>query len=153
MNSGHHGQQEPALPPMPQIDPLMEFAETFIRAPQPSAGAVDARTYKDTAQRSKFVNRNRDSRMTGEQQMLRNSVFLPPDIRRAAQMLGMSPDEINEESVNRAWRKLICAPGAHPDSGGLTEGAILLNTSKDVLLRWIEESAPKLGRQFPGWQK
>jgi hypothetical protein len=151
MNGGHEGQQPAPLPPMPQIDPLME--EHFVASPEPASGGLGARAYKDTAQRNKFVGRNRDSRATGEQEMLRQSVFLPPDIRRAAQMLGLSSSEITSDNVYRAWRKLICAPGAHPDSGGLTEGAIMLNTSKDDLLRWLEESAPKLGRQFFGPQK
>ena len=124
---------------------------------QPTPVSGGASGFRDTAQRNKFVgsrnSNNKDCGTTGEHTLPRNNVFLPPDIRRAAQMLGLQAHDITTESVHRAWRTLICAPGAHPDSGGPKEGAILLNTSRDTLLRWLEESAPRLGRQFPIQQK
>ncbi len=123
------------------LDPSQELPQTV----QPYTN-VNPAAYPDAGslQRSKFVGRNRNT--TAE---LQKAVFLPPDIRRAAQMLGVAPNEITTERVYQAWKHLMSQPGAHPDSGGHTEGAILLNTSRDVLLQWIKESAPKLGRQFP----
>lgn len=128
------------------------YTQSFQPSPTNGGGAS---AFRDTTQRNKFVGSRNNSNCgtTGEHTLPRNNVFLPPDIRRAAQMLGLQAQDITTESVHRAWRTLICAPGAHPDSGGPKEGAILLNTSRDTLLRWLEESAPRLGRQFPSQQR
>lgn len=127
-NAGYYNESPQEAPP---TAPAISHPGTY----QKNTGSL---------QRSKFVGRNRAT--TAE---LQKAVFLPPDIRRAAQMLGLAPNEITSERVYRSWKHLMSQPGAHPDSGGHTEGAILLNTSRDVLLQWLQESAPKLGRQFP----
>lgn len=101
-------------------------------------------------QRNKFVGRNRDAALPGDQAIPGKPVpFLPSELRRAAQMLGINPSDISTESVYRGWRKQMSAADVHPDLGGETETAVLLNTAKDDLLRWLEARAPKLGKRFP----
>ncbi len=76
------------------------------------------------------------------------SRVIPPEIRRACLILGVSPEEINIAAVNSCWKQQIASPGVHPDLGGDTESAIYLNTAKDILLRWLDQQAPKLGKTF-----
>ncbi|MBZ0188284.1 MAG: hypothetical protein K8F91_18685, partial [Candidatus Obscuribacterales bacterium] len=74
---------------------------------------------------------------------------VPPEIRRHCQILGIQEIEgLSREVVTDAWKKLIALPGVHPDQGGDTESAIYLNTAKDALLRYIDDSTPKLGKKF-----
>lgn len=100
-----------------------------------------------TILRRKFVGRNREPVPTEE---LRRPPMLPAEIRRAAQVLGLDPaEDLSSESIYRGWRREISSTNAHPDLGGETEIAILLNTAKDELLQFVETRAPKLGKQFP----
>lgn len=94
--------------------------------------------------KSKFVGRSREANVTGE--LAKRAIFIPPEIRRAAQILGMDINDISSESVQQAWRREICAPGVHPDLGGHNETAILLNESKEQIMNWLQ--AAKLGKQF-----
>lgn len=74
----------------------------------------------------------------------------PREIRQACSILGISPEDLTASKVNKAWKDLIASPGVHPDQGGDTEAAVILNSAKDQLLRFIESSAPKLGKKFGG---
>jgi len=62
-------------------------------------------------------------------------------------------DNITYDVVQSAWKKAIAAPGVHPDQGGDTELAVYLNTAKDVLTRWLDAQAPKLGKKFGSYKK
>ena len=73
---------------------------------------------------------------------------VPPEVRKACLILGLRPDNITYEVVQEAWKKSIVAPGVHPDLGGDTELAVYLNTAKDVLMRFLDAQAPKLGKKF-----
>jgi hypothetical protein len=77
---------------------------------------------------------------------------IPPEIRRHCLILGVGIDEVTSPNaksvVMQAWKNQIASPGVHPDLGGDTEAAVLLNTAKDQLVRWIEQQAPKLGKKF-----
>jgi hypothetical protein len=77
-----------------------------------------------------------------------NPARVPPDIRRACKILGLSLEELNAEAVKRAWKASITDPTAHPDLGGEHEMAILLNTARDSVLIWLENQSPKLGKKF-----
>lgn len=72
----------------------------------------------------------------------------PREIRKACAILGISPEDLTKDIVNNAWKKQIASPGVHPDLGGDTEAAVILNSAKDELLRFLESSAPKLGKKF-----
>ncbi len=74
--------------------------------------------------------------------------IVPPDVRKSCLILGIRMDNITYENVQDAWKKAIAAPGVHPDQGGDTELAVYLNTAKDVLMRWLDAQAPKLGKKF-----
>jgi len=72
---------------------------------------------------------------------------VPPDVRKACGILGVRPEELTKEIVNKEWKRQIAA--VHPDlQGGDNESSIYLNTAKDTLLRWLDQSAPKLGGKF-----
>lgn len=70
----------------------------------------------------------------------------PPEIRKACMILGIRPEDLTKESVNREWKKQITS--VHPDLGGDTDSAVFLNTAKDTLLRWLDQNTPKLGEKF-----
>ena len=74
--------------------------------------------------------------------------IVPPEVRKSCLILGIKTDNIVYEVVQDAWKKAIAAPGVHPDQGGDTEMAVYLNTAKDVLMRWLDAQAPKLGKKF-----
>ncbi len=73
---------------------------------------------------------------------------VPPDVRKACLILGVRPDNITYEIAQESWKRAIAAPGVHPDQGGDTELAVYLNTAKDVLMRFLDAQAPKLGKKF-----
>ena len=93
----------------------------------------------------KFVGRNRE-----REEILKRTapnIELPADVRRWSEVLGLYAD-FTAEDVRRAWRAQISSPSVHPDIGGEVEQAILLNTAKDSLVKWLESFQPKLGKQF-----
>lgn len=63
---------------------------------------------------------------------------LPPEIRKACMLLGVRADCLTLDSVLKAWKQQITAPGVHPEQGGDIESAIYINTAKDTLVRWLE---------------
>lgn len=65
---------------------------------------------------------------------------LPPEIRKACMLLGVRANELTLDSVLKAWKKQITAPGVSPDQGGDRESSIYINTAKDTLVRWLEGS-------------
>jgi hypothetical protein len=71
---------------------------------------------------------------------------IPPDIRKACLILGVRQEDLTTAAVVEAWKRQIV--DVHPDKGGDTETAIILNTAKDSLVHWIEAQAPKLGNKF-----
>jgi hypothetical protein len=73
---------------------------------------------------------------------------IPPEIRKACLILGVRSEDMTTAMVVEAWKKQIV--DVHPDKGGDTETAIILNTAKDTLVHWIEAQAPKLGKKFGG---
>lgn len=86
----------------------------------------------------------RKKRITREDLATMNRVVLPPEIRKACQVLGMSVEEdFTAEDVLKAWKRRIIADSVHPDLGGANEQSVLVNTSKDVLIRWQESRLPK----------
>ncbi len=99
-------------------------------------------------EKNKFVGQNRISQ-TNLQPVPKPQTTLPPELRKAAKILGLEPSEITIEAVHKAWREQIKSANVHPDLGGEPELAILLNTAKDSLIKWFESRSPKLGKQFP----
>jgi tetratricopeptide (TPR) repeat protein len=94
-------------------------------------------------------------KITNDQLLQMNRVVLPPDIRKACQVLGMpTSEEFSTEDVLKAWKRRIVAGSVHPDLGGENEHSVLVNTSKDLLIRWLESRLPKLGlgRQIDSFQ-
>lgn len=53
-------------------------------------------------------------------------------------LLGVRADSLTLDSVLKAWKQQITAPGVHPEQGGDIESAIYINTAKDTLVRWLE---------------
>lgn len=92
-------------------------------------------------------------KVTNDRLQAMTRVVLPPDIRKACQVLGMPIDEeFTADDVLKAWKRRIVAGSVHPDLGGENEHSILVNTSKDVLIRFHESRLPKsrlgLGRHI-----
>ena len=109
------------------------------------AGASAAMDYKE---RHKFVGRSRQREDILNQTGNRLKIKPPPELRKWTGVLGLQGADFTPEDVHRAWRKQISSPQVHPDLGGEVESAILLNTAKDSLIKWLESFAPKLGKQF-----
>jgi hypothetical protein len=69
---------------------------------------------------------------------------LPHNVRRACRILGLPTDEkLDADRVQRAWKKQMLQQGAHPDLGGNTEEAVLLNQAKTELLEYLEFVTPR----------
>ena len=73
---------------------------------------------------------------------------VPPEVRKACQILGLAPETMTKETISDAWKKAITAPGVHPDQGGDTEIATSINLAKATLLKFMDQTAPKLGKKF-----
>jgi hypothetical protein len=74
------------------------------------------------------------------------AMSVTPQIRKACQVLGLSLDKpLTTQSINAAWKKQMLQTNAHPDLGGNTDEAILLNQAKEALFAYLESKAPKLG--------
>ncbi len=52
-------------------------------------------------------------------------------------LLGVREDVLTLDSVLKAWKQQITAPGVHPEQGGDRESAIYLNSAKDTRVRWL----------------
>lgn len=75
------------------------------------------------------------------------SKHIPAEIRKSCMILGIRPEDLTKELVNKEWKRQITS--VHPDlKGGDTESSIYLNTAKDTLLRWLDQNTPKLGGKF-----
>ncbi|MBS2003551.1 MAG: tetratricopeptide repeat protein [Cyanobacteria bacterium SZAS LIN-5] len=86
----------------------------------------------------------RKKKVTQEELATMNRVVMPPEIRKACQVLGLPVEEdFTVEDVLKAWKRRIIADSLHPDLGGENENSVLVNTSKDVLIRWQESHLPK----------
>lgn len=72
----------------------------------------------------------------------------PTEVRKACQILGLAPETLTKQIILDAWKKAITAPGVHPDQGGDTEIATAINLAKPTLLKFLDDSAPKLGKKF-----
>lgn len=108
-------------------------------------GAAEGAGHKTQQGLKKFVGGSRNTQEVALPSMPRN---VPPDIRKACLLLGLKPEELNRQNVFNAWKREMAKPGVHPDTGGDTEMATYLNTAKDRLVRFLEETAPKLGKKF-----
>ena len=104
-----------------------------------------ARGALSTNTKYKFVGGNVDcSPARGDRKMF---IPIPTQIKEAADQLGLNISEsVTRESVHTAWRQQICLPKNHPDLGGNKEKAILLNTAKDLLTKWLDTNEPKLAK-------
>jgi hypothetical protein len=95
---------------------------------------------------AKFVGGNRSAQEAPAPEV---GVKIPASLRHACQILGMPMDRrITASAVNQAWKKQMLASAAHPDLGGNTEEAVLLNNAKIEMMSFIESCAPKLGAKF-----
>ena len=85
----------------------------------------------------------------------RRGLPIPPEVRKALLILGVSLDGVTVQVVVDAWKRQIV--DVHPDKEGDTETAIVLNTAKDCLVHWLEwgggrgpyQSAPVPRRPHP----
>jgi hypothetical protein len=95
---------------------------------------------------AKFVGGSR----SGQEAPSQNAgVKIPASLRHASQILGMPMDRpITVSAVNQAWKKQMLASAAHPDLGGNTEEAVLLNKAKIEMMEFLESLTPKLGAKF-----
>jgi hypothetical protein len=83
-----------------------------------------------------------------------NRVFLPPEIRKACQVLGLPTDgEVSLDAVHKAWKKQIVEKSLHPDLGGEEESSVIVNTSKDTIVRWLESRLPRFGKHVESSQQ
>lgn len=84
-----------------------------------------------------------------DEEPLNRGVRPPAVMRRACQILGIGMNEfLTPSSINRAWKKQMLSNGAHPDLGGNTDEAVLLNQAKEELLTFLVDRGPKLGKVF-----
>jgi hypothetical protein len=66
------------------------------------------------------------------------------NIRRACQILGLSPEgTLTATVIQVAWKKQLLQQGAHPDLGGNTEEAQLLNEAKAELMEYLDFITPR----------
>ncbi|HEY9791809.1 MAG TPA: hypothetical protein V6D22_15500 [Candidatus Obscuribacterales bacterium] len=66
------------------------------------------------------------------------------NIRRACQILGLSADQtLTPTIIQIAWKKQLLQQGAHPDLGGNTAEAQLLNEAKTELMEYLDFIAPR----------
>jgi hypothetical protein len=73
--------------------------------------------------------------------------MLPPDIRKACQVLGLSAEQApSPQEVTKAWKQSVVQASGHPDLGGHAELSILLNTSKDAVLQWLDSKLQRIGK-------
>jgi len=76
---------------------------------------------------------------------------IPLEVKESADRLGVDLSKaISREMIHRHWKQRIVSPENHPDLGGNTEKAILLNIARDQLGRWLDMTEPKLGKLFGG---
>ena len=102
--------------------------------------------FHDSVEKNKFVGRSREREEILKPRVSR--IEPPADVRRWSETLGLYDLDFTAEDVHKAWRAQISSPAVHPDLGGELEQAILLNTAKDSLVKWLDSLAPKLGKQF-----
>jgi hypothetical protein len=75
------------------------------------------------------------------------AIMLPPDIRKACQVLGLSAEQApSPQEVTKAWKQSVVQASGHPDLGGHAELSILLNTSKDAVLQWLDSKLQRIGK-------
>lgn len=123
-------------------DELRDLVQHHLHQEEPAAPEGGQKTQQGL---KKFVGGSRNTQEVALPSMPRN---VPPDIRKACLLLGLKPEELNRQNVFNAWKREMAKPGVHPDTGGDTEMATYLNTAKDRLVRFLEETAPKLGKKF-----
>jgi hypothetical protein len=129
-----------------------ELAEN-LTAPDGLTGSQDGvassarHEHHEQVQKHKFVGRSREREDILKTMAPRN-IAPPAEVLRWSEVLGLDASTLTAEDIHRAWRKAISSPDAHPDLGGEVETAILLNTAKDSLTKWLDSFAPKLGKQF-----
>jgi len=113
------------------------LAEWTMRAqPQPQAESSE----------KKFVGSNRSHSDLPSQEA---GVRIPGSLRHACQILGIPMhSQLTTSVVNQAWKKQMLSSAAHPDLGGNTEEAVLLNNAKIEIMAFLESCAPKLGAKF-----
>jgi hypothetical protein len=91
------------------------------------------------------VNRREDAL---HQESKPNPAPMSTEVRRSCQILGLPVDNVDQQAVRQAWKLAISDPSVHPDLGGESEVAILLNNARDTVLSWLEDQQPKLGKKF-----
>ena len=102
----------------------------------------------ESVMKHKFVGRSREREEILKTHSSRPPVEPPAEVLKWTEVLGLDSNTFTAADVHRAWRKQISSPDVHPDLGGELETAILLNTAKDSLTKWLDSFAPKLGKQF-----
>jgi hypothetical protein len=124
-----------------RFDPEEPAHKTF----QPDSS--DRHRLERPVEKHKFVGGSRDHQPAPRRQTC--YIKPPADILRWTEVLGLNHSNFTADDVQKAWRTQISSPAVHPDLGGEVEAAILINTAKDTLLKWLDSLAPKLGKQFP----
>lgn len=133
--------------------PEHEAAEIAMKEePTPQSEFSDAPCsspgHHEHVEKHKFVGRSREREVILKSMSRRPPVEPPAEVLRYSEILGLDATTFTAEDIHRAWRKAISSPDVHPDLGGKVETAILINTAKDSLTKWLDSFAPKLGKQF-----
>jgi hypothetical protein len=111
-----------------------------------SGGTVVSRPGDASQLQDSLIGRRR----TGERPVYERKVTaaqVPQEVRRSCQILGLDLSDITAPSVHQAW-KTAMAKDVHPDLGGEQEIAIMVNTARDVLVKWLEGQQPNLAKRF-----
>jgi hypothetical protein len=125
-------------------DSATSAAETKIGIESARAGSQA----HEHVEKHKFVGRSREREDILKTMAPRLHSEPPGEVLRWSEVLGLDASALTAEDIHRAWRKAISSPEVHPDLGGAVETAILLNTAKDSLTKWLDTFTPKLGKQF-----
>jgi hypothetical protein len=112
------------------------------------SGPSGKQAHRDHVEKHKFVGRSREREDILKTMSPRAIVEPPAEVLRWSEVLGLDASTLTAEDIHRAWRKAISSPDVHPDLGGEVETAILLNTAKDSLTKWLDTFTPKLGKKF-----
>jgi hypothetical protein len=122
-------------------DEIRRVSEVFAQFYRLNARLEEARELENAVINPEPPKRMLDSKFVKRRtttDSLNAPTTLPAEIRKACQILGLSTEqEPSVAEVNKAWKQSIVEAAGHPDLGGEADLSVLLNTSKDQLVQWL----------------
>jgi len=126
-------------------DAEMSAVEKRLRLISPDHTASEAARTPEPNQLKGLLGRKRMDRQPYQRKL--TAAQVPAEVRRSCQILGLEISDLNQQAVHRAWKTSMCTD-VHPDLGGEVETAILVNTARDTLNKWLDQREPNLAKRF-----